>query len=214
MPAEVRSTSHESGLGQGSEQRSLTTSCFRCLDRFRVACAGMGRRAVSVTVYTVPGSRQCRRTSEALHAAGVPFVEVPLSSASQLDWVTTNPGERVAPVVVLSEVEHWSGHRPDLIDQTVSLFSTGADQAEQQTIGHSPRTWPLWAYLSVIGSVLVAACIGIRAISYHHIAALLSSAPDPEPASGQPVIQLEQPFFWWTPGRLSPSGSLSASPSP
>jgi glutaredoxin-like protein NrdH len=69
-----------------------------------------------VTVYSTPDCRQCKATKRKLTELGIPFREVDLSlDASALEMVKAL-GYSKAPVVTVGD-KHWSGYRPDHIDQ-------------------------------------------------------------------------------------------------
>lgn len=61
-------------------------------------------------------SAQCSATYRALDAKGVEYVVVDLSiNEAAREYVTDDLGYLQAPVVVVSDENHWSGFRPDLI---------------------------------------------------------------------------------------------------
>lgn len=78
---------------------------------------------ISVTVYsTGDGCRWCVRTCACLRQAGIPFTIIDLSvsvNAPAREFVTDDLGYSAAPVVVVDQDQrhHWSGFRPDLIQQ-------------------------------------------------------------------------------------------------
>ena len=78
---------------------------------------------ISVTVYsTGDGCPRCVRTCECLRLAGIPFTLINLNDAINAparEFVTGDLGYSAAPVVVVDQEQqhHWSGFRPDLIQQ-------------------------------------------------------------------------------------------------
>ncbi|TQM98257.1 glutaredoxin family protein [Microbacterium lacticum] len=78
---------------------------------------------ISVTVYsTGDGCPRCVRTCACLRLAGIPFTIIDLSAyanAPAREFVTDDLGYTAAPVVVVDQDQqhHWSGFRPDLIQQ-------------------------------------------------------------------------------------------------
>lgn len=72
---------------------------------------------MTVTVYTKPDCVQCSATFRALDAAGIEYETVDLTeNANTLEKVKAL-GYLQAPVVVVDENDHWSGFRPDKIDE-------------------------------------------------------------------------------------------------
>lgn len=78
---------------------------------------------ISVTVYsTGDGCPRCVRTCECLRLAGIPFTLIDLNDAINAparEFVVGHLGYSAAPVVVVDQErhQHWSGFRPDLIQQ-------------------------------------------------------------------------------------------------
>lgn len=71
-----------------------------------------------ITVYSKPRCVQCAATCRALDARGVTYEVVDLTvNADALAYVSDELGYAQAPVVVVSEQDHWSGFRPDLIEK-------------------------------------------------------------------------------------------------
>lgn len=69
-----------------------------------------------ITVYTKPACVQCNATYRALDAAGIEYETVDLTvNANTIEQVKAL-GYLQAPVVVVNDNEHWSGFRPDKID--------------------------------------------------------------------------------------------------
>lgn len=70
---------------------------------------------MSVTVYVKPACVQCNATKRALdkHAIGYECVDLAADDNAR-DYVMSL-GYLEAPVIVVSDEEHWSGYRPDRI---------------------------------------------------------------------------------------------------
>lgn len=69
-----------------------------------------------VSVYTKPGCVQCNATYRALDAKGIEYeVHDVTEDAAALELVKSL-GYLQAPVVV-TDADHWSGFRPDKIDE-------------------------------------------------------------------------------------------------
>lgn len=76
---------------------------------------------LTITLYSKPGCFGCRKTAEKFTACGVPFQEVDLTTTpAALEYITEELGYSQAPVVVVDDHFHWSGLRPDLIDQVAT----------------------------------------------------------------------------------------------
>lgn len=71
-----------------------------------------------VTVYSKPSCVQCTATYRALDKAGITYriIDVTQDPAS-LDYISEDLGYRQAPVVVVTDQDHWSGFRPDHINR-------------------------------------------------------------------------------------------------
>lgn len=77
---------------------------------------------MSITVYTKPSCVQCNATYRALDAKGIEYEIHDLSEdANALEQVKAL-GYMSAPVVVTDE-GHWSGFRPDKIDELAARLS-------------------------------------------------------------------------------------------
>lgn len=71
---------------------------------------------MTITVYTKPACVQCTATYRALDNKGIPFEILDLSvDETALEQVKAL-GYLQAPVVVTDD-DHWSGFRPDKIDE-------------------------------------------------------------------------------------------------
>ncbi len=70
---------------------------------------------MNITVYTKPACVQCNATYKALEKQGIAYEKVDISlDAEARDYVMAL-GYLQAPVVVVSQDNHWSGFRPDRI---------------------------------------------------------------------------------------------------
>jgi glutaredoxin-like protein NrdH len=68
-----------------------------------------------ITVYTKPACPQCRATLRALERAGLDYETIDISTDPQARDFVMSLGHLQAPVVVAAD-RHWSGFRPDHID--------------------------------------------------------------------------------------------------
>ncbi|MGC5224511.1 glutaredoxin family protein [Micromonospora sp. DT81.3] len=77
------------------------------------------RLAEQITVYTTgPSCARCTLTKNVLTRKGVEFVEVDIrDNPAARAYVVEELGYSDAPVVVVSDEDHWSGFRPDHIDR-------------------------------------------------------------------------------------------------
>jgi glutaredoxin-like protein NrdH len=73
----------------------------------------------TVTVYGMPACVQCTATYRALEKRGIDYETVDLSQDPAAPGRVRALGHRQAPVVV-AEAEHWSGFRPDRIEELAS----------------------------------------------------------------------------------------------
>jgi len=71
---------------------------------------------MSVTVYTKPSCVQCKATYRALDAKGIEYTVTDLSTDQAALEQVLALGHMQAPVVVTDD-DHWSGFRPDKIDE-------------------------------------------------------------------------------------------------
>ena len=71
---------------------------------------------MTVTVYTKPSCVQCNATYRALDAKGIDYEVRDLTEDPAALERMKSLGYLQAPVVVVDE-EHWSGFRPDKIDE-------------------------------------------------------------------------------------------------
>lgn len=83
----------------------------------------MKAEQAAVTVYTKPACAQCRMTYLALDRKGIRYESVDVTtSPAALEYITEDLGYSQAPVVVVDDENHWSGFRPDLIDQVAAAL--------------------------------------------------------------------------------------------
>ncbi len=71
---------------------------------------------MTVTVYTKPSCVQCTATYRALNARGIEFEIFDVSVDDKALQAVKDLGYLQAPVVITDE-GHWSGFRPDKIDE-------------------------------------------------------------------------------------------------
>ncbi|WP_186759811.1 glutaredoxin domain-containing protein [Arthrobacter alpinus] len=72
---------------------------------------------MNITVYSKPGCQQCKFTCLALDHASIPYNVVDLTkNAAAVEYVQ-DLGYSQAPVVVVSEHDHWSGFNPTEIER-------------------------------------------------------------------------------------------------
>ncbi|MGO2004178.1 MULTISPECIES: glutaredoxin-like protein NrdH [Micrococcaceae] len=80
---------------------------------------------MTVTVYTKPACVQCNATYRALDKKGIAYQKVDISQdADALERVRAL-GYMQAPVV-MTEADHWSGFRPDKIEELAMAASNVA----------------------------------------------------------------------------------------
>lgn len=72
--------------------------------------------SITITVYTKPSCVQCTATYRALDAKGIEYEVRDLSTDEAALQAVKDLGYLQAPVVVAG-TEHWSGFRPDKIQQ-------------------------------------------------------------------------------------------------
>ncbi|WP_156761006.1 glutaredoxin-like protein NrdH [Microbacterium karelineae] len=77
---------------------------------------------MAITVYSKPACVQCNATYRALDAKGIDYQVTDVSEdAAALEQVKSL-GYMQAPVVVADE-DHWSGFRPDKIDELAARLA-------------------------------------------------------------------------------------------
>lgn len=77
---------------------------------------------MTVTVYTKPSCVQCTATYRALDAKGIEYEVLDLSQDDQALETVKELGYLQAPVVITDE-GHWSGFRPDKIDELANRLA-------------------------------------------------------------------------------------------
>ena len=86
------------------------------IDKSRMSCRGKGDQDMTVTVYTKPACVQCNATYRALDKKGIAYQSVDISQDPAALEQVKALGYLQAPVVITDE-DHWSGFRPDKIDE-------------------------------------------------------------------------------------------------
>ena len=85
---------------------------------------------LTITLYSKPGCFGCRKTAEKFTATGIPFDEVDLTATpAALEYVTEELGYSQAPIVVVDDHFHWSGLRPDRIEEAAALHTAARHSA-------------------------------------------------------------------------------------
>lgn len=74
---------------------------------------------MTVTVYTKPSCVQCNATYRALDSRGIAYEVLDVSTDEQALSQVKELGYLQAPVVVTDD-DHWSGFRPDKINELAS----------------------------------------------------------------------------------------------
>ncbi|UOQ90322.1 glutaredoxin-like protein NrdH [Agromyces endophyticus] len=77
---------------------------------------------MTVTVYTKPSCVQCNATYRALDSKGIEYEVLDLSVDESALAQVKELGYLQAPVVITDE-DHWSGFRPDKIDELAARLS-------------------------------------------------------------------------------------------
>ncbi|MFI2562605.1 glutaredoxin-like protein NrdH [Paenarthrobacter sp. NPDC089989] len=78
---------------------------------------------MTVTVYTKPACVQCNATYRALDKKGIAYQSVDISQDAEALERLKALGYLQAPVVV-TEQDHWSGFRPDKIEELAQTVSS------------------------------------------------------------------------------------------
>lgn len=71
----------------------------------------------TVTVYSKPRCVQCNATVRALEKNGIDYRTVDVAQDLEAREYIQGLGYMQAPVVVTAENDHWSGFRPDKIEE-------------------------------------------------------------------------------------------------
>ena len=77
---------------------------------------------MAITVYTKPACVQCNATYRALDSKGIEYEVLDLSQDPAALEQVKALGYLQAPVVITDE-DHWSGFRPDKIDELASRLA-------------------------------------------------------------------------------------------
>lgn len=77
---------------------------------------------MAITVYSKPACVQCNATYRALDAKGIDYQVTDVSEDADALEQVKSLGYMQAPVVVADE-DHWSGFRPDKIDELASRLA-------------------------------------------------------------------------------------------
>jgi glutaredoxin-like protein NrdH len=81
-----------------------------------------------ITVYSKPNCVQCTATYKSLDAKGLEYQVIDVTTNDNaLAYVKGDLGYLGAPVVVVSEHDHWTGFRPDCIER---VAAGGATESE------------------------------------------------------------------------------------
>lgn len=78
---------------------------------------------MAITVYTKPSCVQCDMTSRALDNKGIEYNTLDLSEDPAALEHVKELGYLQAPVIVADDGEHWSGFRPDKIEELASRLA-------------------------------------------------------------------------------------------
>jgi len=73
---------------------------------------------MTVTLYTKPACVQCNQTKKAFDKKGVSYEVIDVTKDENAYNYVTSLGYMQAPVVVAGE-DHWSGFRPDKIQDLI-----------------------------------------------------------------------------------------------
>lgn len=78
-------------------------------------CEARGDCGQAVVIYTTgPECMRCTITKRLLTQNGVAFIEVDIrTNPAAREYIVEELGYTEAPVVVVSDEDHWSGFRPD-----------------------------------------------------------------------------------------------------
>lgn len=79
---------------------------------------------MTVTVYTKPNCIQCNMTHRFLEKHEIPFETVDITTdRDAYNHVVSDLGYMAAPVVKVSDEEHWSGFQPERLKALAELVS-------------------------------------------------------------------------------------------
>ncbi len=79
----------------------------------------------TITVYSQPSCVQCNATYRRLDAAGLEYPVIDVSEDAEALAKIKALGYLQAPVVITDE-DHWSGYRPDKIDEYLARLTKDA----------------------------------------------------------------------------------------
>ncbi|MGA1813720.1 glutaredoxin-like protein NrdH [Frondihabitans sp. 4ASC-45] len=82
---------------------------------------------VVITVYSKPNCMQCKMSYRALDAKGLTYQVIDVTESDAALEYVKELGYLTAPVVVVSEHDHWGGFRPDQINR-VAAGGAGEDE--------------------------------------------------------------------------------------
>ncbi|WP_157156966.1 MULTISPECIES: glutaredoxin-like protein NrdH [unclassified Diaminobutyricimonas] len=77
---------------------------------------------MAITVYTKPSCVQCTATYRALDSKGIEYEVLDVSTDEQALEAVKSLGYMQAPVVITDD-DHWSGFRPDKINELATRLS-------------------------------------------------------------------------------------------
>ena len=83
---------------------------------------GERENEMAITVYTKPSCVQCTATYRALDSKGIEYQVLDLTEDPSALEQVKSLGYLQAPVVITDE-DHWSGFRPDKIDELASRLA-------------------------------------------------------------------------------------------
>ncbi|TDP89523.1 ribonucleoside-diphosphate reductase class Ib glutaredoxin subunit [Leucobacter luti] len=76
------------------------------------------------TVYSTPRCQQCKATSRELESLNIPFDYIDITTDEASAKHARSLGYTGAPVVVAPNGEHWTGFRPDKIQEHAKELAT------------------------------------------------------------------------------------------
>lgn len=79
-----------------------------------------GARTALVTVYSKPNCPPCNATKRFLTMNGVEHEVIDISEDPSALEYALSLGYKETPVVVTSDGQHWSGHRPTMLDKVLA----------------------------------------------------------------------------------------------
>ncbi|WP_166877881.1 MULTISPECIES: glutaredoxin-like protein NrdH [unclassified Salinibacterium] len=77
---------------------------------------------MAITVYTKPSCVQCTATYRALDSKGIEYEVLDVSTDEQALEAVKSLGYMQAPVVITDD-DHWSGFRPDKINELATRIA-------------------------------------------------------------------------------------------